>query len=84
MATTSKSKPRRAASSPEVADRSPWKSAEERKGGPFEDYEVRSALETLTRAIKIKKNPALMRAVKREARRQLDAAVNTKKALSGE
>lgn len=62
---------------------SPYKSAEDRKGGPFEDYEVRSALETLSRAIKIRKNTALMRAVRAEAHRQLNAAESTKKALSG-
>lgn len=62
----------------------PYRSAEERTGGPFDDYEVRSALETLTRAIKIRKNAALMRAVKKEARRQVQAAESTKQALHGE
>lgn len=66
-----------------MVESSRHRSAEERKGGPFEDYEVRSALETLARAIKIRKNAALMRAVKREARRQLQAAENTKKAIGG-
>ena len=61
-----------------------YKSPEDRKGGHFDEYEVRSALETVTRAIKIKKNSALMRAVRAEARRQLDAAESTKKALLGE
>jgi hypothetical protein len=66
-----------------VESSSRYRSPEERQGGPFDDYEVRSALETLARAIKIRKNAALMRAVKREARRQLQAAENTKKAIGG-
>lgn len=57
---------------------------EDRKGGPFDDYEVRDALSVLTKAIKIQKNSALMRAVRAEAKRQLSAAESTKKALSGE
>lgn len=69
---------------PMAAMDKPYRSAEDRKSGPFDDYEVRNALETLTRAIKIKKNSALMRAVKAEARRQLSAAESTKKALAGE
>lgn len=58
-------------------------SPEERKSGPFDDYEVRDALRTLTNARKIQKNPALMKAVRAEARRQLQAAESTQKALSG-
>lgn len=69
--------------SPEVAPDRPYRSAEDRTGGPFDDYEVRSALETLTRAIKIKKNSALMRAIRKEARKQLAAAESTKNALTG-
>jgi hypothetical protein len=65
----------------EVAPSSSYRPSEERMSGPFEDYEVRDALSTLTRAIKIRKNPALMRAVKKEARRQLQAAESTKKAI---
>lgn len=56
---------------------------EERKSGPFDDYEVREALRTLTAANKIRKNGSLMRAIKAEARRQLQAAESTSKALSG-
>ena len=56
---------------------------EDRGSGPFDDYEVRHALETVTRAMKIQKNTALMRAIRAEARRQLQAAESTKKALSG-
>ena len=61
-----------------------YRPPEERKGGPFDDYEVREALSTLSKAIKIRKNSALMRAVRAEARKQLQAAETTKKALSGE
>lgn len=57
---------------------------EQRTNGPFDDYEVRGALETLTRAIKIRRNAALMRAVRKEARKQVQAAEATSKALSGE
>jgi hypothetical protein len=71
-------------SEPEAASDSPYKPPEERKSGPFDDYEVRGALETLSKAIKIRKNPTLMRAVRTEARKQLAAAESTKKALSGE
>lgn len=60
-----------------------YRAPEERKGGPFDDYEVRDALSTLTKSIKIRKNSALMRAVRAEARRQVQAAESTKKALSG-
>ena len=63
---------------------SPYRPVEERKTGPFDEYEVRSALETITRSIKIRKNSALMRAIRAEARRQLAAAESTKNALSGE
>lgn len=59
-------------------------SPEERKKGPFDEYEVREALRTLSSARKIQKNSALMRAVRAEARRQLRAAESTSKALSGE
>ncbi|HEY3434238.1 MAG TPA: hypothetical protein VGK41_01160 [Solirubrobacterales bacterium] len=54
---------------------------EERKSGPFSDYEVRDALRILAQARKIQKNPALMRAVKKEAQRQLQAAQTTAKSL---
>lgn len=81
MARTS-SKNRAAAPMADSPDR--YRPPEDRKGGPFDDYEVRNALETLSKAIKIKKNSALMRAVRTEARKQLAAAESTKKALSGE
>ncbi len=48
-----------------------YKEPEARKGGPFDDYEVQSALNTLTKAEKIKKNSALMRACRRLAKQQL-------------
>ena len=60
-----------------------YKPIEERRNGPFDDWELRDALQTLAKAIKIRKNPALMRAIKAEARRQLAAAQSTTKALSG-
>ena len=75
---------RKRSSSVSADSPAPYKSAEDRKSGPFDEYEVRSALETVTRAIKIRKNSALMRAVRAEARRQLAAATNTTKALSGD
>ena len=60
-----------------------YRPPEERRNGPFDDYEVREALSTLGKAIKIRKNPALMRAVRAEAKAQLKAAQSTTKALSG-
>jgi len=68
---------------PVAAYDSPYKPIEERKNGPFDGYELREALNTLAKAIKIRKNPALMRAIKAEANRQLAAAQSTTKALSG-
>lgn len=41
-----------------------------RLDGPFDDYEVREALKTLSDAYKIKKNKKLMRAVRAEVSRQ--------------
>lgn len=58
-----------------------WKPAHERKSGPFEDYEVESALETIAKAEKIKKNRALMAAVRTKAREQLAALQQTTKSL---
>ena len=55
---------------------------EERKSGPFDDYDVRSALECLTRAKKIERNRPLMKAVRAEAKKQLAAAQGTIKTLS--
>lgn len=46
----------------------------ERLKGPFDDYEVREALNTLVNAVKIRKNKTLMRAVRAEARKQQQAA----------
>ena len=59
-----------------------YQPAEERKSG-WDDYEVRSALETLARADKIRKNKPLMAAVKAEAKRQLQAAQATHSNLQG-
>jgi hypothetical protein len=61
-----------------------YRPAAERKGGPFDDYEIRDALQTLAQAAKIQSNSALMRAVRKEARKQLAAAQSTNKALNGE
>lgn len=60
-----------------------YRSPEDRKGGPFEDYEVREALSTLTKAEKIKRNRALMRAVLAEAEKQLKTARANKSHLTG-
>lgn len=60
-----------------------YRSPEDRMAGPFDDYEVRSALETLTRAEKIKRNKKLMRAVRAEAQKQVKAAQATQKTLTG-
>ena len=54
---------------------------EERRSGEFNDYEVRDALRTLAQARKIQKNPHLMKAVRKEAQRQLKAAQSTVKTL---
>lgn len=67
-----------------VSGPSKYVEPEDRKSGPFSDYEVRDALRNLTNARKIQKNPALMRAVRKEAARQLAAAESTTKALRGE
>lgn len=47
---------------------------EDRKRGPFDQYDIQEALRTIVRANKIRKNPALMRAIRAEAQRQLEAA----------
>lgn len=60
-----------------------YRSPEDRKGGPFDDYEVREALSTLTKAEKIKRNRALMKAVLAEADKQLKAAKANKSQLTG-
>jgi hypothetical protein len=43
------------------------------KIGGLPDYEVRNALETLTRATQIKADPKMMKAVGIEAQRQMNA-----------
>lgn len=66
-----------------AASTSRYVPTEDRRNGPFDDYEVRSALETLARAEKIKRNKKLMRAVLAEAERQINAAKSTKQQLTG-
>lgn len=56
------------------------KPAEDRKSG-WSEWEVRDALRTLTTAMKIRKNPSLMRAVRAEARRQQKAAEAVSKSI---
>lgn len=53
---------------------------EDRSSG-WDDYEIRDALRTLTSAAKIRKNPALLRAVQREAKKQVAAAKATAASL---
>jgi threonine synthase len=66
-------------SGPQVAADS-YKSPEDRKSG-WSEWEVRDALRTLTTAMKIRKNPSLMRAVRAEARRQQQAAEAVSKSI---
>jgi hypothetical protein len=54
----------------EAAER---KSPEERHGGPFQAYEIESAVRTLTQAKRIEKNKALMAEVRKHAKKQSDA-----------
>lgn len=63
------------------ATSSPYVQMEDRKSGPFDQYEIRSALETLSKAEKIRKNGALMRAVRTEAKRQLASLTKTTASL---
>lgn len=58
-----------------------YRAPEDRTGGPFDDYEVRDALRTLTQANKIRRNKALMKAVRREAQKQLQAAQSATREL---
>ena len=51
-----------------------YRSPKDRMGGPFDDYEVRESLRTLSDAAKIRKNKALMRAIRKEAHSQSKAA----------
>ena len=60
-----------------------WKEPEERMNGPFDDYEVTSALRTLTKAIKIRANRKLLAACRVEAKKQQKAAEATSKQLQG-
>lgn len=60
-----------------------YRPPEDRSNGPFDDYEIRSALETITKARKIQRNKKLMRAVRAEARKQLQAAQATNSQLTG-
>lgn len=64
--------------SPEMVE--PYKSPEDRKSG-WSEWEVRDALRTLTTAMKIRKNPSLMRAVRAEARKQQKAAEAVSKSI---
>lgn len=59
----------------QVAMDSPQKfvPAEKRKSG-WDDYEIRGALETLSKAIDVRKNKPLMAACQKEADRQLAAS----------
>lgn len=61
---------------------SPYKPPEERSSG-WSDYDIRDALRTLAQADKIRKNKALMTAIKAEAKRQLTAAQATHAKLQG-
>lgn len=53
-----------------------------RKSG-WDDYDIRDALRTLTQAAKIRKNAPLMRAIKKEARKQMQVAQDTASSLNG-
>lgn len=66
-------------SAPQVAADS-YKSPEDRRSG-WSEWEVRDALRTLTTAMKIRKNPSLMRAVRAEARKQQKAAEAVSKSI---
>ena len=57
--------------------------AVDRKGGPFDDYEVKEALRTLTDAEKIKRNRKLLRACKDEAAKQVKAATAAQHSIQG-
>lgn len=65
---TSKKKPARAAGANELSK--PYVPPHLRKDGPFSDYEVRDALDTLGKAHHIKKNRKLMGHVRKEIARQ--------------
>lgn len=61
----------------------PYKKPSERMKGPFDDYEVKDALRTLTEAEKIKRNKGLMRAILLESDKQIEAAKAAKKTIQG-
>jgi len=52
----------------------PYVPVEDRKSGPFDSYDVSESLRTLARADKIRANSALMKEVRKEAQKQIDAA----------
>lgn len=60
-----------------------YKRPAERMGGPFDDYEVKEALRTLADAEKIKRNKALLRACKVEAKKQVQAAQSAAESIQG-
>ena len=49
----------------------------DRKNGPWDDYDVRSFLRTLTEANKIRANPGLMKRIRAEAQKQVEVAKAT-------
>ena len=55
----------------------------DRTNGPFDDYEVKGALRTLTDAEKIKRNKKLLRACKLEAAKQVKAATAAAQSIQG-
>lgn len=59
-------------SSPEVA-RDTYVAPIDRPNGPWDDYDLKDFLRTLTQAEKIKKNRGLMRRLRSEATKQLQA-----------
>ena len=67
---------------PAISPSHEYKPPEERTNGPFDGYEIREALSTLTKAVKIRKNAKLMRAVRAEANKQLQAAAANSKLLA--
>ena len=49
----------------------------DRKNGPWDDYDIRSFLRTLTEANKIRGNAKLMQRIRAEAQKQVDVAKAT-------
>lgn len=60
-----------------------YKRPAERMAGPFDDYEIKEALRTLTEAEKIKRNKTLLRACKLEAKKQVQAATQAAESIQG-